>query len=73
MLDLGSDLVTEKAIDVWITSMSCSSNRWVTTHSVDGGIVIVEETPPGRKEMLQHGGKMITRYHLVAICFDLAF
>ena len=33
------------------------------TCSVDGGIFILEDVPPGRKEMLQHGVKMITRYH----------
>ena len=33
------------------------------TCSVDGGIVFMEDTPPGRKEILQHGVKMITRYH----------
>ena len=31
------------------------------TCSVDGGIAILEDTPPGRKEMLQHWVKMITR------------
>ena len=33
------------------------------TCSLDGGIVIVEDTPPGRKEMLQNVVKMITQYH----------
>ena len=30
--------------------------------SVDGDIVILEDTPPHRKEMLQHGVNMITQY-----------
>ena len=41
------------------------------TCSVDGGIAILEDTAPCRREMLQHGVMMITRYHEVAI--DLAF
>ena len=43
------------------------------TCSVDGGIVILEDNPLGRKEMLQHGVKVITRYHEVVIGIDLAF
>ena len=31
-------------------------------YSVDGDIVILEDTPPHRKEMLQHGVNMITQY-----------
>ena len=33
--------------DIWITSVSCSSNHWMTDHtcSVDEGIVILEDTP----------------------------
>ena len=41
--------------------------------SVDGGIAILEDTPPGRKEMLQHGVEMITQCHQVVIGIDLAF
>ena len=33
------------------------------TCSVSGGIAILEDTPPGMMEMLQHGIKMITQYH----------
>ena len=29
---------------------------------MDGGIVILEDTPPSRKEMLQHGVKIITQH-----------
>ena len=43
------------------------------TCSVCGGIVILEDTPPGRKEMLQYGVKMLTHYHSVVIGTDLAF
>ena len=35
--------------------------------SVDGGIVILEDTPPGRKEMLQHGGEDV---HSVPLSSD---
>ena len=43
------------------------------TCSVDGGIVFLEDTPPSRKEMLQHGVKMLIQYHQVVIGIDLAF
>ena len=33
------------------------------TCTVDGGIIMLEDTPPGRKEMLKHGVKTITQYH----------
>ena len=31
--------------------------------SVDGDIVTLEDAPPSRKEMLNLGVKMITKYH----------
>ena len=43
------------------------------TCSVDGGIVILGDTPPGKKEMLQHGVKMSTQDHDVTIGINLAF
>ena len=58
----GSDLVTEKAM-TWITCVLHIKPLGDHKFSVDGGIAILEDTPPGRKEMLQHGVKMVTQYH----------
>ena len=60
---LGSDLVTENAM--FYGKHQCRARQTTGGHtcSVDGGIPILEDTPPGRKEMLQHGVKVITQYH----------
>ena len=42
------------------------------TCSVDGVNAVLEDTSPGRKEMLHHGVKMINLYYEVAIGIDLA-